>query len=80
MLLARVFSTRDDGSEAVLESVGLNDMALTRGPLSDMVEFHITVSGHRIDRLRGDGVVVSTATGSNGLRAFRGRTDREPGL
>ena len=72
MLLARVFSTRDDGSEAVLESVGLNDMALTRGPLSDMVEFHITVSGHHIDRLRGDGVVVSTATGSTGYALSAG--------
>lgn len=72
MLLARVFSTRDDGSEAVLDSVGLNDMALTRGPLSDMVEFHITVSGHHIDRLRGDGVVVSTATGSTGYALSAG--------
>lgn len=37
-----------------------------------MVEFDITVSGHHIDRLRGDGVVVSTATGSTGYALSAG--------
>ncbi|WP_301870861.1 NAD(+)/NADH kinase [Collinsella tanakaei] len=72
MLRARVYSILEDGSEAVLEHFGLNDMALTRGPLSDMVEFDMTVSGHHIDRLRGDGVVVSTATGSTGYALSAG--------
>ena len=62
----------DDGTESVIEAEGLNDMALTRGPLSDMVEFDINVSGHHIDRLRGDGVVVSTATGSTGYALSAG--------
>lgn len=72
MLKARIHSILDDGSESIIESVGLNDMALTRGPLSDMVEFDVTVSGHHIDRLRGDGVVVSTATGSTGYALSAG--------
>ncbi|MDY2778104.1 MAG: NAD(+)/NADH kinase [Collinsella sp.] len=72
MLRARVVSRLDDGRESTLVSVGLNDMALTRGPLSDLVEFDITVSGHHIDRLRGDGVVVSTATGSTGYALSAG--------
>lgn len=62
----------DDGSTQVVRTEGLNDLALTRGPLSDMVEFDITVSGHHIDRLRGDGVVVSTATGSTGYALSAG--------
>lgn len=37
-----------------------------------MVEFDVTVSGHHIDRLRGDGVVVSTATGSTGYALSAG--------
>lgn len=61
-----------DGGEEVISATGLNDMALARGPLSDMVEFDISVSGHHIDRLRGDGVVVSTATGSTGYALSAG--------
>ena len=66
-IAADIVSVRDDGTKDVVRTFALNDMALTRGPLSDMVEFDITVSGHHIDRLRGDGVVVSTATGSTKL-------------
>ncbi|MDM8300549.1 NAD(+)/NADH kinase [Collinsella tanakaei] len=62
----------DDGTEQVITATGLNDMALARGPLSEMVEFDIAVSGHHIDRLRGDGVVVSTATGSTGYALSAG--------
>lgn len=71
-LAVQVFSRREDGSEDTLDTFALNDVALTRGPLSDMVEFNMTVSGHRIDRLRGDGVVVSTATGSTGYALSAG--------
>ena len=62
----------EDGAERVERSFGLNDLALTRGPLSDMVEFDMAVSGHHIDKLRGDGVVVSTATGSTGYALSAG--------
>lgn len=71
-LSCRVVSVDEAGEERSFESFALNDLALTRGPLSDMVEFDITVSGHRIDRLRGDGVVVSTATGSTGYALSAG--------
>lgn len=71
-LSVEVFSHAEDGSEEMLDTFVLNDVALTRGPLSDMVEFDITVSGHHIDRLRGDGVVVSTATGSTGYALSAG--------
>ena len=50
----------------------LNELALTRGALGDMVEFDVSVSGNRIDRLRGDGFVVSTATGSTGYALSAG--------
>ncbi len=68
----RIVSVDAAGEESEEESFALNDVALTRGPLSDMVEFDITVSGHHIDRLRGDGVVVSTATGSTGYALSAG--------
>lgn len=71
-LACDVLSVSDDGHEDVVRTFALNDMALTRGPLSDMVEFDMSVSGHHIDRLRGDGVVVSTATGSTGYALSAG--------
>lgn len=67
-----VYSVDERGEEHTISAFGLNDIALTRGPLSDMVEFDISVSGHHIDRLRGDGVVVSTATGSTGYALSAG--------
>ena len=71
-ICCEVRAVAEDGTEDVLTAAGLNDIALTRGPLSDMVEFDISVSGHHIDRLRGDGVVVSTATGSTGYALSAG--------
>ena len=71
-IAADIVSVCEDGTKDVVRTFALNDMALTRGPLSDMVEFDITVSGHHIDRLRGDGVVVSTATGSTGYALSAG--------
>lgn len=71
-LSCEVISIDEDGQDHTSTTFALNDLALTRGPLSDMVEFDITVSGHHIDRLRGDGVVVSTATGSTGYALSAG--------
>ena len=50
----------------------LNELALTRGALGDMIEVDVSVSGNHIDRLRGDGFVVSTATGSTGYALSAG--------
>ncbi|MBM6867575.1 NAD(+)/NADH kinase [Collinsella tanakaei] len=71
-LACTIRAVAEDDTKEVIEAAGLNDMALTRAPLSDMVEFDISVSGHHIDRLRGDGVVVSTATGSTGYALSAG--------
>ena len=50
----------------------LNDFAVSRGGAGNMVEFDVSVSGKHIDRLRGDGFVVSTATGSTGYALAAG--------
>lgn len=60
------------GAPAPVTVSALNDLALTRGALGEMIEVEITVSGHRIDKLRGDGIVVSTATGSTGYALSAG--------
>lgn len=55
-----------------MHEFALNELALTRGGLGDMIEFDISVSDNHIDRLRGDGFVVSTATGSTGYALSAG--------
>lgn len=42
----------------------LNEIAIARGALGHIVDFDFFVSGDKIASMRGDGLVVSTATGS----------------
>ena len=41
-----------------------NEIAIARGAMGHIVEFDLEVSADRVAHLRGDGVIVSTATGS----------------
>ncbi len=63
---------RPDGSMVSERAFALNDLSLTHGVHGDMIVFDVSVSGHHIDRLRGDGFVVSTATGSTGYALAAG--------
>lgn len=63
---------KPDGSTVTERSFALNDLSLTHGVRGDMIVFDVSVSGHHIDRLRGDGFVVSTATGSTGYALAAG--------
>lgn len=63
---------KPDGSTEVRHTFALNDLALTHGIKGDMIEFDVSVSGHHIDRLRGDGFVIGTATGSTGYALAAG--------
>lgn len=50
----------------------LNELALSRGAMGDIVEFDVAVSGSHIDRLRADGFIIATATGSTGYALSAG--------
>ena len=63
---------RMDGTQYKVQTFCLNDLVVSRGGLGDIVEFDVSVSGNHIDRLRGDGFVVSTATGSTGYSLAAG--------
>lgn len=63
---------QEDGSLVTERSFALNDLSLTHGIRGDMIVFDVSVSGHAIDRLRGDGFVISTATGSTGYALSAG--------
>lgn len=62
----------ENGENRVIKSFALNDFAVSRGGAGDMVQFDVSVSGNHIDTLRGDGFVVSTATGSTGYALAAG--------
>lgn len=67
-----VEAEKPDGSIVSEHSFALNDFSLGHGVRGDMIVFDISVSGHHIDRLRGDGFVVATATGSTGYALAAG--------
>lgn len=71
-LAVEVSYLKEDGMLGVAKSFALNDLCLSHGIKGDMIEFDISVSGHHIDRLRADGFVVSTATGSTGYALSAG--------
>lgn len=54
---------RDD--EIVFSSHALNDVTVTRGGISGMVELRAAVDGQFMYELRADGLIVSTPTGSS---------------
>jgi NAD+ kinase len=52
--------------------VALNDAVVLRQPMSSMISVQVTVSGEEVARYRGDGLIVSTATGSTGYSLSAG--------
>ncbi len=50
--------------EHVARSTVLNDVVVNKGTLARMIEVHIAVDGQFVTRLRGDGLILSTPTGS----------------
>lgn len=67
-----IFQDEAGKTREVKDVFCLNEMALSRGSMGDIVEFDIHVSGNFIDNLRADGFVVSTATGSTGYALSAG--------
>ncbi len=60
MLKARI----DRHGEHVASSTVLNDVVVSKGTLSRMIQIQILIDGQFVTNLRGDGLIVSTPTGS----------------
>jgi len=60
MLRARIVRR----GEEVIAATALNDAVVGKGALSHMVQMEISINGQFVTRLRGDGLIVSTPTGS----------------
>ena len=63
--LAGELTGRDaNGAEVTRAVSGLNEIVLSRGGSGKIVECSVRVNGHSVTDLRGDGIVVASATGS----------------
>jgi len=52
------------GGKSLLRTVALNEAVLTKGSQARLIEFKLTIDGEYVYRLRADGVIVATPTGS----------------
>lgn len=50
--------------EHVVQATVLNDVVVSKGTLARMIEIRITIGDQFVTNLRGDGIIVSTPTGS----------------
>ena len=68
MLTGRI----DRAGATVLRHLALNDVVMTRGPLSRMIEIDVTVDDAFVCHVKADGVIVATATGSTAYNLSAG--------
>ena len=52
------------GRRTVLRTLALNEAVVTKGSQARLIEFKLSIDGEYVYRLRADGVIVSTPTGS----------------
>lgn len=60
MLRARI----DRHGEHVAQATVLNDVVVSKGTLARMIEIQISINGQFVTRLRGDGLIIASPTGS----------------
>lgn len=58
----------------------LNEIAISRGTLGKIIDFDVIINGYQVVRLRADGVVVATATGSTAYALSAGGPLVAPGF
>jgi len=85
LLSGRIFkAASDDASgehdEEVLDALALNDIVVSRGAISGMVELSVDVDGRFMYSQRSDGLIVSTPTGSTAYALSANGPIMHPGL
>ncbi len=81
LLSGRVYRTGVDGRSAeIFAALALNDIVVSRGAISGMVELTVDVDGHFMYSQRSDGLIVATPTGSTAYALSANGPIMHPGL
>lgn len=68
------------GDKSIYSAKALNDVVISRGSTSGMVEVRVEVDGTLVANLRADGVIISTPTGSTAYSLSAGGPILYPGI
>ena len=71
---------KDSSSRVRKEYLALNEAVITKGALSRIIQINSWVNGTFLTTYRGDGLIISTATGSTGYSLSAGGPIMYPGL
>lgn len=74
------FGVNGRGLAGVRHFIALNELAITRGALGRIIQLSLSISGIPVDRVRGDGLIVSSATGSTAYALSAGGPLVSPGF
>jgi NAD+ kinase len=68
------------GEQRIFESMALNDVVISRGPSSSMLEVSIHISQEFVANVRADGLIVGSPTGSTAYALSAGGPILHPGI